>query len=372
MITERSKDFVKAEKDSSDPDHPKIKYVIDNERVNKVVLSEINEFKQFRDELEKEGKQHELIFDKIIKKCKENEIMFEAKSRQIKEELDKKKVTANMKEDGEKQAEKTKFSSYMNYIAGTTLVVIGMLMILSIGCVEWTLCSVESNPYLQILESNFLMVLVGTVVGPMVSKYLKEKYDIQIKSEQLVMITQDAVKTVSMYNKVANELRDDKGQLSDEQIEKLQNAALSSIKNNFGTDKYKELITSLSGQAFKKAIEYAVAQKKIESFPLEQEQVEKIVRQSLDAVPYVIDWQNKKPEVKETFIRGYVKNLLQNTGADGWAYNALEGVFDAEVNKRLTAAAVADARGLIKTNETEPMKKYSSVIVDAVLESGVK
>jgi len=367
VITERSRDLIKKTQDPSDPKKERIE--IDIKKVNEVILDEISAF----DEISKgfNGKEKEL-FDKTIRKCKENEIMFEARSRQIKEELETKNITANMKEDGSRKAEKTKFSNYMNYIAGSTLVVIGILMILSIGCVEWKLCTVESNPYIQILESNFFMVLVGTVVGPIVSKYLKEKYDIRIKAEQIAMITQDAIKTVSLYSKAANELRNDDGKIPEEQKEKLQNLALSSIKDNFGDDKYNELLASLSGQAFKKAIEYAVAQKYIESFPLEQQQVEKIVKQSLDAVPSIIDWKEKNPKVKETFIRGYVKSLLQNTGANGWAYNALEGVFDAEVNKRLAAAAIADARGMINHNETDPMKKYSSIIVDSILESGIK
>jgi len=367
VITERSKDLVKK---TPDPDDPKKELIeIDTEKIKKIVSDEVSEFKELRESLD--GKEKE-FFDKIISKCKENEIRFEAKSRQIKEELETKKTTADMKKDGSKKAEKTKFSNYMNYIAGTTLVVIGILMILSIGCVEWKICTVDSNPYIQILESNFFMVLVGTVVGPIASKYLKEKYDIQIKAEQVAMITQDAVKTVSLYSKAANELRDDDGKLTEEQKEKLQNLALTSIKDNFGEEKYNELLTSLSGQAFKKAIEYAVAQKYIERFPLEQEQVEKIIKQSLDAVPHIIDWKEKSPKVKETFIRGYVKGLLQNTGANGWAYNALEGVFDAEVNKRLAAAAIADVRGMINHDEKDPMKKYSSIVIDSILESGTK
>lgn len=366
MITERSRDFIKA---IEIPNEPKKKIEINTEKINSVVEEEVKEFEEFSKKLT--GKE-KTAFDEIIKKCKENEVMFEAKSRKIKEDLETKEITAEMEKEGSTKAQKAKFSNYMNYIAGITLAVIGTLMILSIGCVEWNLCTVDSNPYIQILESNFFMVLVGTVVGPIVSKYLKEKYDIQIKAEQIAMITQDAVKTVSMYTKAANELRDDDGKLPEGEKKKLQDLALTSIKENFGDDKFNELLTSLSGQAFKKAIDYAVAQKYIESFPLEQKQVEKIIKQSIDAVPYIIDWKEKDPKVKETFIRGYVKGLLQNTGANGWAYNALEGVFDAEVNKRIAAAAVADARGMIDKKEKDPMKKYSSIIADSILEAGIK
>lgn len=365
MISERSKDFVIT--DTSDP--AQTTHTIDTKKIEKVVLKEIGDFDSLKNSLDEGQKK---FFEKIMKRCKEAEIMFEAKSRKIKAELDGKKISANMREDESKSAKKKKFSSYMNIIAGGTIVVIAILMVLSVTCVDLEMCTVDSNPYIQILESNFFMVLIGTVVAPIISKYLKEKHDIQISSAQIAMITQDAVKTVSMYNKAANELRDDDGQLSEEHKEQLQNLALSSIKDNFGTEKYNELVANLSGQAFKKAIEYAVAQNKIKGFPLEQAQVEKIVKQSLDAVPHVIDWQDKEPKVKETFIRGYVKELLQNTGADGWAYKALEGVFDAEVNKRLTAAAIADARGMISNDEKDPMKKYTSIIMDTVLASGVK
>lgn len=369
MITERSKTFVKTVTDSSDPKKPRINHVVDADAVKKAISEDIGEFDALKESLDVEARP---FFEKIMKRCKDAQIMFEAKSRQMKEELEGKEMSANMKEDEAKSAKKTRFSNYMNIIAGSTIGVIIILTGLSIGCVDWELCTVESNPYIKILESNFFMVLIGTVVGPIASKYLKEKHDIHIKSEQIAMLTQDAVKTVSMYNKAANELRDDNGQISDVHKESLQNIALSSLKDNFGAEKYNALIANLSGQAFKKAIEYAVAQNKIKNFPLEQEQVEKIVKQSLDVVPHVIDWQKKDPKMKEVFIRGYVKDLLQNTGADGWAYNALEGVFDAEVNKRLTSAAIADARELISKDETDPMKRYTSVVMDAVLASGAK
>ena len=92
-------------------DPKKERIEIDIKKVNKIISDEISSFDKIRESLN--GKERE-IFDKIIRKCKENEIMFEAKSRQIKEELETKKTTANMKEDSSKEAEKTKFSNYMN------------------------------------------------------------------------------------------------------------------------------------------------------------------------------------------------------------------------------------------------------------------
>lgn len=358
MITERSGIFLKVDS-----------HVVDTEKVEEIVSDELKEFDKVKATLDTQEKP---FFEKIMKRCKDAEIMFEAKSGKIKAELDGKIPSAEMEKDGSMPAKETRFSNYMNIITIITIATIVVLMGFSIGCADWEICTVDSNPYTAILESNFFMVLIGTLVAPTISKYLKEKHDINIKSTQIAMITQDAVKTVSMYNRAANELRDDDGRLSEDHKKRLQDLALSSIKDNFGATKYNELIANLSGQAFKKAIEYAVAQKKIESFPLEQEQVEKIIKQSLDVVPHVIDWQKKDPKVKETFIRGYVKELLQNTGTDGWAYKSLEGVFDAEVNKRLAAAAVADARGMIKSDEKDPMKKYSSIIMDTVLASGIK
>ena len=364
MITARAKDFINTDSSDSIQTH-----TIDTTKIKDAVSEGIRDFESLKNSIDSDKKE---FFEKIMKRCKDAEIMFEAKGGKMKAELDEKKTSANMEEDELKPAKKTRFSSYMNGIAGITIIGIIVLMVLSFGCVDWGMCTVDSNPYTKILESNFFMILIGTVIAPIVSKYLKENHDIKIKSAQLAMITQDAVKTVSMYNKTANELREDDGQFSEENKKQLQDLALSSIKDNLGAEKYNELIANLSGQAFKKAIEYAVAQNKIKNFPLEQEQVEKIIKQSLDVVPHVIDWQKKDPAVKETFIRGYVKELLQNTGADGWAYKALEGVFDAEVNKRLAAAAIADARGMISNDEKDPMKKYTSVIMDTVLASGVK
>jgi len=313
------------------------------------------------------------IFDKILKKCQENKITLFAKSKKTEKELNEIETPKKLKDDQKKTAEEKKFSRYMDYIAISTIVVIGLLMVLAITC-PLPNCNTAGfeNPFTRILESNFFMVLVATIVGPIVSKFLKEKYDIQIKSEQIAMITQDAIKAVSMYQKSAAQLRDDDGNLPQNYKEKLQDLALNSIYQNFGGERYSNLLSNVGGQVFKKAIEAAVAQKKIESFPLEQNQVEKIINQSIDAVPYIVEWQSKDEKVKEAFIRGYVKDLLQNTGAEGWAYKSLEGIFEAEVNKRITAAAIAETRGLIPANSDDPMKKYTTIITDAVLASGVK
>lgn len=311
------------------------------------------------------------IYEKVMKKCKENTILLEAKRMKIKNELDEINTKKSLKDDENREATEKKFSHYMDYIAVSTIIVIGILMVLAITC-PLPNCNIPGfeNPFTQILESNFFMVLIGTIVGPIISKFLKEKYDIQIKSEQISMITNDAINAVTLYQKSAAQLRDDDGNIPKQYQEKLQNLALDSIYTNFGAVKYSELISSLGGQVFKKAIEAAVIQNKIAGFPLEQKQVEGIIRQSIDAVPYIVDWQKYDDGIKETFIRGYIENLLQNTGAEGWGYKFLEGIFEAEVNRRITAATIADTRKLIPVNSDDPMEKYTSIVVDSILISG--
>lgn len=312
------------------------------------------------------------IFEKTMKKCKENSVLLYAKSKKIENEINEINTITNLKEDENTEATEKKFSHYMDYIAISTIIVIGILMVLAITCpLPNCHTSGYENPFTSILESNFFMVLIGTIVGPIVSKFLKEKYDIQIKSDQISMITSDAINAVTMYQKSSAQLRDDDGNIPKPYQEKLQNLALDSIYKNFGAEKYSELISSLGGQVFKKAIEAAVSQKKIEGFPLEKKQVEGIIRQSIDAVPYIVDWQKHDDAIKDTFIRGYVKNLLQNTCAEGWGYKSLEGIFDADVNRRISAAAIADTRKLIPTNSKDPIQKYTSIVVDSILASGI-
>ena len=197
-----------------------------------------------------------------------------------------------------------------------------------------------TNPYREVLESNIMYVLITTIIAPVVAKTLKEKYDINIEEKQISMIIADGIKSTSMYTKEADKLRDHEGKIPRKYQAALRAKAFKSIKKNYEPEKYKDLIASVGSQVFDKAIENAVASGKIEKFPLEKKQVEELIKQSIDAAPGIIEWQESDETTKATFIDGNIRKLLQNTGINGWSHKALESIFDAETNKRFVTLIV--------------------------------
>jgi hypothetical protein len=57
----------------------------------------------------------------------------------------------------------------------------------------------------------------------------------------------------------------------------------------------------------------------------------------------------------------YSTRLLANVKLEGWAYDQLSEMFDAEISKRLLAAAVANEKSLLKI---ETAFKQSAIILD--------
>ena len=55
------------------------------------------------------------------------------------------------------------------------------------------------------------------------------------------------------------------------------------------TEQNTEITANVGGQVFEKAIESAVASGKLEKFPLEKKQVEELIKQSIDAVPAIVE-----------------------------------------------------------------------------------
>lgn len=223
------------------------------------------------------------------------------------------------------------------------------------------------NPYREILESNIMYVLISTVIAPIVAKTLKQKYDINIEEKQISMIISDGIKATSMYTNEADKLRNSDGKIPRKYQEALRAKAFKSIKTNYEPDKYKELISSVGSQIFDKAIENAVETKKINSFPLEKKQVKEIIKQAIDATPKIIKWKDLSSDAKASFINGNIRSLLQNTGAEGWAYDALESEFDAEISNRIIAVQLAVKHGIIENLDgDETYLQYTSEFVDMV------
>lgn len=320
------------------------------------------------------------LFKKTMTNFKEIQRRLKAGNKIIEKKYDEFEIAKKLELDDAKDvkkspsAKKKTYGRNMNIIAASGLLVIAALMILSITCpgvVDGRLvggaCSINGpNPYTQILESNVMLVLVSTVIAPVAARILKDKFDIDVEAKQIAMIMADGIKSVTMFANEADKLRDENGQIPRKYQKVLRDKAFNAIKDNYAADKYNDLVANVGAQVFEKAIEHAVTTNKIERFPLEKKQVEAIIKQGLDALPQMVEWKDLDEEAKNSFLDGNIRKLLQNAGVEGWSYKALENIFDAEVSKRLLAAAIADERGLLaKIDEKDP-NKYTSTVVDAV------
>lgn len=293
-----------------------------------------------------------------------------------KEKIDKKakkKTDSDLDEavEAPELASKKKKYEMMSILAIGGILGIVALLVLAGICADPGRCGGMNMP-LEILKSQFMLAIVGGVISPVVVRFLKERYDIQIEEGQVSMIMTDAIKAVKLYQNEADKLRNKDGYIPDDYQKKLRDLAFESIRTTYTAEKYKDLVASVGSQVFEKAIEEAVARNWIERFPLEKEEVESIISQTIDALPQIVEWKNLDDDVKIAFLDGHVKRLLANVGLDGWGRVKLDEIFDAEVNKRLLAAAIADGKGLLTKLETRgPNKyvKYTNIVLTALGES---
>ena len=359
------------------------------------------------------------IFKKTMKEAKKIQLEIKAEKKIIEKKYDDANLKFEIDEEIVKvgtQAVKKAFPQYMNVIAISSIVVILGLVILSVWCPGCTfessavgnLSTIETvekisntetrttttiidiskdnsnsmgkptgmpliefvgNPYTKILESNVVMVLVSTFVAPMAARVLKEKFDIDVTEKQISMIANDGIKSVTMYANEADKLRDVSGYIPRKYQKILRDKAFNSLRKNYDDKKYKDLVANVGAQVFDKAIENAVRSGRLERFPLEKKQVEELIIQSIDAAPQIVEWQNLDEDVKNTFIEGNIRKLLQNTGTNRWSHKALESVFDAEISKRILGGALVQKNKLLEEIDAEnPYLKYTSTAIDAILE----
>jgi len=400
-------------------------YKIDSDVIEKRSESEIKELenrisknKSILSEYKKNFNKNKETFKKIMKEAKKNELEIKAEKKIVEKKYDAAKFKFEIDEELVKagaQAVKKMFPQYMNYIAIVSIVIILGVVILSVTC--WTcypeVISVEEiktietttetivdsettlttktteivnvseddsvekptketvtrNPATEILESNMMMILVSTFVAPVAARILKEKFDIDVTETQVSMIVDDGIKSVTMYANEADKLRDANGYIPRKYQKALRDKAYNALRENYTVDKYKDLVASVGSQIFDKAIENAVQSGRLERFPLEKKQVEELIKQSIDAVPQIVEWQKLDDEAKNTFIDGNIRKLLQNTGINGWSHKALENVFDAEMSKRVMGAALILKDNVLKEIDSkDPYLKYTSTAIDAILE----
>ncbi len=258
------------------------------------------------------------------------------------------------------------FKIGLDMIAGGGLIGILVLIVVSVGCVVE--CQDASYAATSIVNSNFMVVLTSTVVAPMVTRVMKEKFDIDIDTSQVSMILKDGVATATKYQKLADQLRDDDGKIPPEHISKLKGLAMVSMKETFEIKKYKGLIASTGGQILDKAIEKAVNDNKLDKKLIEKNQIEELIKQGIDAHTTIVEWKNLDAEVKDAFVQGHIRRLLKNTGIEGIGRTKLENMFDAEVTKRLLQAARLDIEGVTpKLGENGKYLKYSSTALEVLL-----
>jgi len=346
-------------------------------------------------------KVYEDFFTKTMKDVKKDQLEIKADKKIIEKKYDKSSLNFDLDEElvtAGINATKKLFSKSMDWIAGVSIIAILGLAIMSVLCLGCTfetgsteiyplykenesivipfigteipiLEGFNGNPYAKLLESNVVVILVSTIVAPLLSKLLKEKFDIDVTEKQVGMIVNDGIKSVSMYAKEADKLRDENGHIPRKYQKTLRDKAFNSIRENYDDKKYKDLTANVGGQLFDQVIEHAVKSGKIKRFPIEKKQVEELIKQSIDAVPQIVEWQTLDEEVKNTFIDGNIRKLLKNTGINGWPYKALENVFDVETNKRLVGASLIVKDNVLKEiNSEDPYLKYTSTAINAILE----
>ena len=362
------------------------KLVLDEEKIEEKSIEETNNLIRKLDEnnkiLNMPIKEREL-FESRFTKFKKNELEIKAGKKIIEKKYDDYEIDADIDdstkvkddkniENKDKASKKKTYARNMNIVAVAGLVTIAFLMVQSIACIDIGVVCTKNNPYTQILESNVMMVLVSTIVAPVAARILKERFDIDVEAKQIGMIMSDGIKSVTAYTKEADKLRDKSGHIPRKYQKVLRNKAFQIMKDNYGQDKYKEIVGNVGAQVFHKAIEDAVAKGKIEKNPFKKSQLEAIMKQSIDALPQIVTWKDLDEEVKHTFIAGNVTKLLQNVGAEGLAYDQLENAFDEEISKRLISAAIAEKKELLDKLDNNDSLRYVSTVGDAVFSTLTK
>ena len=340
------------------------------------------------------------LFKKTLRDAKKNQLEVKAEKKILKKKYNiaqmKFEIDTELVKKGA-HAVKKNFPQYMNIIAGGSIGIILVLVTMSllcIGCTNETILTEEvgtvepgveeipeegpknirtqtilKNPATEVLESEIMMILISTFVAPVATRVIKEKFDIDVTEKQINMVMQDGIKSVTMFAKEADKLRDSNGHIPRKYQKTLRDKAFTALRENYDGAKYRDVVANVGGQVFEKAIESAVASGKLEKFPLEKKQVENIIKQSIDATPAIVEWQQLDEKAKNIFIDGNIRKLLQNTGINGWSYKALESIFDAETNKRLVNAALIGKDSIIEQLDSQdPYLKYTSTVIDAVLE----
>jgi len=391
-------------------------YKVDSEIIKTRADDEINEIiknipnsKTAPEDFKTRFNENQESFKKVMRDARKNELEVKAEKKILEKKynnsIQKFEIDSELAKKGA-QAIKKHFPQYMNVIAGASLGAILALVIASllcIGCISevvfleatmivdpntvdvTNLDSIKNatitdsskittntairNPAAEMLKSEVILILISTFVAPVATRVIKEKFDIDVTEKQINMIMEDGIKSVTMYAKEADKLRDSNGHIPRKYQKTLRDKAFTSLKANYTKEKYADVVSSVGSQIFEKAIESAVSSGRLEKFPLEKKQVEELIKQSIDAAPGIVEWQKLDEEVKMTFIDGNIRKLLQNTGINGWSYKSLENVFDSEVSKRLVNIILLQKDKILQEfDHKDPYLRYTSTAMDALLE----
>ena len=241
------------------------------------------------------------LFKKVMRDAKKNQLEVKAERKILEKKYDEAQIKFEIDTELVKkgaQAVKKNFPQYMNVIAGGSIVIIIGLVAMSLLCVG---CSEEvilvedvgqadpetnkvlkndqadrrtetilKNPATEVLESEIIMILISTFVAPVATRVIKEKFDIDVTEKQISMVMQDGIKSVTMFAKEADKLRDTNGHIPRKYQKTLRDKAFTALRENYDGAKYREITANVGGQIFEKAIESAVASGKLEKFPLEK------------------------------------------------------------------------------------------------------
>lgn len=262
---------------------------------------------------------------------------------------------------------KVNYKNGLTTIAVAGLVAIGILVFLSVGLVG--IYPDVSDAATNILNSEFMIVMTSTVIFPVVTRVFKEKYDVEIKTEQLNMLYKDSMGAVTQYHSLARKLRDENGHISESDKGKLQSLAIQSLKDNISLQNHKELVATAGSEIYARVIEKTLDNEKERKLPIQKKQIEELIKQSITAYPEIIRWSSLDDEMKHTFVEGHLKQLLKTFKITNWGTQTLTTMFDAEVGKRMAQALLLDSKGLTQHLPAEdPNAKYGKTALKTILE----
>jgi hypothetical protein len=188
----------------------------------------------------------------------------------------------------------------------------------------------------ELLNSNLVLTLIGAVVVPWFAKAAKDKVGLDISESEVAELL-GAVRTAAeLTRKEYDKYRDADGRIGAKGKE-AKAYAIENIKSILGQEKYVKIVKRVGFQFIDKAIDEYVSSEWQERYKIEKDLIKELVKDTIDAIPQVKEWDNLSIEKREKLIEESVTNLeqlLDQVGIQGWGRNVLITYIKGELNRR--------------------------------------